>query len=49
MTSWLAVAGYSGSAMLLIAMQVADRFADWNPLIYHSRFRYETECSGTKK
>ena len=23
------------------AMQVADRFADWNPLIYHSRFRYE--------
>jgi CRISPR-associated endonuclease/helicase Cas3 len=23
------------------AMEVADRFADWNPLIYHSRFRYE--------
>ncbi len=23
------------------AIQVADRFADWNPLIYHSRFRYE--------
>ena len=23
------------------AMQVADRFTDWNPLIYHSRFRYE--------
>jgi len=23
------------------AMEVADRFTDWNPLIYHSRFRYE--------
>jgi CRISPR-associated endonuclease/helicase Cas3 len=23
------------------AMLVADRYADWNPLIYHSRFRYE--------
>jgi CRISPR-associated endonuclease/helicase Cas3 len=22
------------------AMDVADRFGDWNPLIYHSRFRY---------
>ena len=31
------------------AMDVADRFSDWNPLIYHSRFRYEDRVERHKE
>ena len=30
-------------------MEVADRFTDWNPLIYHSRFRYEDRVQRHKE